>query len=75
MTTALPHEVILDLATQLNTDADAIFEAFYSLSDLDTNDVVEAMQSLDTANVGTLRAYLAGAAVLEDVDSLWMEAA
>lgn len=75
MTSPLPTETILDLANQLGVDADAVFEALYSLDNIAAEEVVEAMESLRTTTVDTLRAYFAGEAMLEDVDSLWMEAA
>ena len=75
MTTALPHEAITDLADSLNTDAEAIFEALYSLANTEPEEVMEAIESLRTTDVSTLRQYLHVETVLENVDSLWMEAA
>jgi hypothetical protein len=75
MAGTLPTETILDLASSLGVDADAIFEALYSLANIAAEEVVEAIESIRTTDVNTLRAYFAGECTLDSELDAWMEAA
>lgn len=75
----LPNEIyfqlIDDTATAIRRSPEAIQDTLDRFPDRDLDEVLEAMQALDTSDVDTLAAYFTGEDVLEGSFDGWISEA
>jgi hypothetical protein len=69
----LSFQLIDDTATAIRRSPESIQDTLDRFPDRDLTEVLEAMQALDTIDVGTLNAYLSSEAVLDDSLDSWLE--